>query len=60
MTIALLPGSTRKSRFWTSENYDAFMSFILSYLELVNSIKLVMHTPAILIKDDEEIEIHLQ
>ena len=35
------------------------VNFILSYLKSVISIKLVMHSSAIFMKDGEEIEIHL-
>ena len=60
MAKPLTPGVTPAAGYWTTENYDEAVNFIVHYLEEKKSIKLVIHTSAIFLKDAEEIEIHVK
>ena len=58
-TISPLRRVTSTAGYWTTDNYDHAVNFIVQYLEDVKSIKFIIHTSAIFLKD-EEIEIHIQ
>ena len=45
--------------YWTTDDFDTAVNFIIEFLQISKSIKLVLHTTATFLRDGEEINIHI-
>lgn len=45
--------------YWTTDDFDTAVNFIIEFLQISKSIKLVLHTSATFLRDGEEINIHI-